>query len=110
MNNYNELRKLADSGLTKHALIATVPLGMLLGTIRAPRGHRAEGLGRGALRGAATSLGGYAGLGGGLALKTNPLLLGILGLLGGYGGFKLSGRALGQPSWEKALTSSKPGE
>jgi hypothetical protein len=88
-----------------------VALGAGLGAYNAPAGHRMEGVGRGGLRGLATGtgamLGGAAGAGAGMALAEHghpnlaaiTALLGLLG--GGVGGYKLSGKLLGKPSYAK---------
>jgi hypothetical protein len=97
-------------------------LGGVVGLARAPKGYRAEGVGRGVLRGMGTDVGaliggvgaGSLGLAAAKALQdkipadsiTGGMLHAspVLGaLIGGGLGFAAMGRALGRPRWEELL-------
>jgi len=114
----SQLGKLAATNHNKQAgALSGALLGGGIGAARAPKGHRSEGLGRGATRGAMT--GGGASIGALLGLLAGAgthsvagvdtriaqglAILGGLGGagLGGYGGWRLSGGMLGKPSWEE---------
>lgn len=105
-------------GREKNAVGDTALIGGGLGAALAPRGHKAEGFGRGARRGTHTGvgmgLGGALGLLGGIgtAMATNKLRPsdmayyaggGLAGgaALGGLAGYGLSGKTRREPTWEE---------
>lgn len=94
----------AGSGLGMASSMGTI--GGAAGMLMAPGGHRAEGLGRGALAGAGTALGAdLGGVAGGVLSAyagVHPAIGAIGGMLaGGLGGHYLANKAMNRPSWEK---------